>query len=231
MINSVEDISRKLGEHYAQKFAEYGATPEGVDWGPDPADHRLRLDRMLAVLELGHCQGGIEEPSLLDVGCGYGSLLDLVQERGLTLDYCGIDMCASMIEESKSRHGNSEWLVGDVLSLEGCRRFDYVVCNGILTQKLGASIKAMDQYMQAIVTRMFDLCRIGVAFNVMTTHVNFMAPNLYYRNPVELFGWCMSALTPRVRIDHAYPMFEYTVYLYREDAPGLHYGAHRNTKK
>ena len=229
-MNSIKDISLKLGEHYAKKYAEYGATPEGVDWGSDPADNHLRLDRMLAILELGYCQSSNEKPSLLDAGCGYGSLLDLIQKRGITVDYCGIDMCASMIEDAKSKHKDSEWLVGDVLSLEGSRRFDYVVCNGILTQKLGTSIKAMDLYMQTIVTRMFELCRVGVAFNVMTTHVNFMAPNLYYKNPLEVLGWCMSTLTSRIRVDHAYPMYEYTVYLYREDAPGSHYGAHRNTK-
>lgn len=227
-MNSIEDISHLLGDHYARKFAEHGATPEGVDWGSHPADHLLRLDRMLAVLELGYQTGA--KPSLLDVGCGYGSLLDLVKERGLSLGYCGIDMCASMIDTAKTRHADSEWLVGDMLAMEGTRRFDYVVCNGVLTQKLGASIRDMDQFLLALVTRMFDLCRIGIAFNVMTTHVNFMAPNLYYRNPVELLGWCMSALTPRVRLDHAYPMYEYTVSLYREDAPGLTYGAHRSRK-
>jgi SAM-dependent methyltransferase len=231
MMNTVKEISRKLGVHYAQKFAKFGATPQGVDWGPNSEDHRLRLDRMLAVLEYGVFSDGALKPTILDVGCGYGSLLDMIQERRLPLKYCGIDMCVPMIEEARSRHESSEWLAGDVLELEGERRFDYVVCNGILTQKLEVSFKAMDRYLQILVTQMFDLCRIGVAFNVMTTHVNFMAPNLYYRNPTELLGWCMSALTPRIRIDHAYPMFEYTVYLYREDAPGLQYGAHRNAAK
>jgi SAM-dependent methyltransferase len=224
-MSSAEEISILLGDHYGRKFAEHGATPEGVDWGPNPEDHRLRLDRMLAVLELGDLDA---KPSLLDVGCGYGSLLDLIQERNLSLSYTGIDVCSPMIGVAKSKHADAEWLVGDVLNDHVGSCFDYVVCNGVLTQKLGASIRDMDHFLQAIVTRMFDLCRIGIAFNVMTTHVNFVAPNLYYRNPVELLGWCMSALTPRVRLDHAYPMFEYTIYLYREDASGLIYGAHRN---
>lgn len=234
MTNSLDDISQKLKKHYKQKFAEHGATPEGVDWGSNTADHLLRLDRMLAVLELGYWQDNRERPSLLDVGCGYGALFDYVQQRGLELDYFGIDICESMLEECKSRRSNDSnaaWLVGDILSLEGSRRFDYVVCNGIFTQKLEVSIKAMDQYMQTIVARMFDLWRIGIAFNVMTTHVNFIAPNLYYRNPAELLGWCMSTPTSRVRIDHAYPLFEYTVYLYREDAPDLQYRAHWKVKK
>jgi hypothetical protein len=52
-MKSAEEITNLLGRHYSRKFAEHGATPEGVDWGPNPADHLLRLDRMLSVLELG----------------------------------------------------------------------------------------------------------------------------------------------------------------------------------
>lgn len=222
---SSTNITQLLSEHYGRKFAEHGACPEGVDWGPNPEDHILRLSRMLAVADLG-LQPGIRQ-SILDVGCGYGSLLDLLHERGLDLSYSGIDVCGPMIEAARARHADCSWLVGDVMNLEGERQFDYVVCNGVLTQKLGATIRDMDHFLNVVVTKMFELCRVGVAFNVMTTHVNFMVPNLYYRNPVELLAWCMSELTSRVRLDHAYPMFEYTVYLYREDASGLAYGAHR----
>lgn len=224
-MSSANEISYLLGEHYGRTFSVHGATPEGVDWGPDPADHLLRLDRMLAVLELGNQQD--TQPTLLDVGCGYGSLLDLIHQRGLSLTYTGIDLCPQMVEFAKSKHPHHEWLVGDVLTMDTQRHFDYLICNGVLTQKLSASIHDMDLFLRVLVSKMFDLCNIGIAFNVMTTHVNFMAPNLYYRNPVELLGWCMSALTPRARLDHAYPMYEYTVYLYRADAPGLSYGAHR----
>jgi SAM-dependent methyltransferase len=221
----LNEISKKLGDHYGGKFAQHGPTSEGVDWGSDPADHRLRLDRMLAVLDLG-IQAN---PSILDVGCGFGSLMDLITERGLSLEYSGIDMSELMINSAKARHNNVDWFVGDALKIEGNRIFDYVVCNGVFTQKLETSIKAMDLYLYSLVTRMFELCRIGIAFNVMTTHVNFMASNLFYKNPVELMGWCLSALTSKIRLDHAYPMYEYTIYLYREDAPGLTYGSHRGS--
>ncbi len=36
--------------------------------------------------------------------------------------------------------------------------------------------------------RLVALCTIGVAFNVMTTKVNYYSNNLYYRNPAELFS-------------------------------------------
>ena len=226
-ILSEEKISQMLGEHYSRAFALHGQKPEGVDWGPEPDDHKIRLDRMLAVTELGTPK---VRTTLLDVGCGFGSLLDLIHERDMAVDYHGIDLCVSMIKAAQSKYPDAQWLVGDILKTDIPEKYDYVVCNGILTQKLGASISEMDEFAKALISKMFKLCEIGIAFNLMTTHVNFMVPNLFYRNPVELLGWCMTELTPRVRLDHAYPLFEYTLYLYREDAPGLVYGSHRRSK-
>jgi SAM-dependent methyltransferase len=219
------DVSRALGKHYTRKFAEHGQRPEGVDWGTDASDHWLRLDRMLALCKCGQSAAGV--PSILDVGCGYGSLLQEIKRRARAFDYHGIDLCEPMIIAARENHPEARWDVRDALALPAEPRYDYVVCNGVLTQKLDASIKDMNAFAHALVRHMFSMCRIGVAFNVMTTHVNFTAPNLYYRNPAELLAWCMSELTSRVALDHAYPLFEYTLYLYREDAPGLAYGAHR----
>ncbi len=217
-------ISAELGAHYSATFAQHGMTGEGVDWGPDPSDHLIRLDRMLAVTNMGTRK----RPSIVDVGCGYGSLLDRIKETGLDAKYTGIDMAPSMIDAARGRHPDASWIAGDVLELPAHPEYDYAVCNGILTQKLSVSQRDMDAYLMKLVTHMFAIARIGIAFNVMTTHVNFQASNLYYRNPAELLAWCMSQLTSRVQLDHAYPLFEYTLYLYHADASGLEYGAHRS---
>lgn len=219
------DISAALGAHYAQAFAEHGASSRGVDWGEDTADHDIRLDRMLAVTEMGLRSDA--EQSILDVGCGYGALLERMEARGIALSYTGVDICAPMIDAARARRPDATWRVGDILASEDTAAYDFAVCNGIMTQKLTATQRDMDAFAKTLIARLFQSARVGVAFNVMTTHVNFMSDNLYYRNPAELLAWCMSELTPRVRLDHAYPLFEYTVYLYHADAPGLEYGAHR----
>ena len=47
----------------------------------------------------------------------------------------------------------------------------------------------MAEYADRLIRKMFDSCRRGVAFNVMSTAANFMADNLYYRDPAELVDW------------------------------------------
>ena len=218
-------ISASLAAHYTERLRTHGAVPQGVDWGPDAADHTLRLDRMLDVLRLDVPLA--TRPSLLDVGCGFGSLLERIQARGLEVDYHGIDVAPAMIEAARAQHPGGSFAVADGAALALDRRFDFVVCNGVLTQKLQHSMRDMTDYAHTLIRSMYEHATVGIAFNVMSTHVNFMAPNLYYRSPVELLAWCLQELSPRVRLDHAYPLFEYTLYVYRDDAPNMMYGAHR----
>ncbi len=211
----MDPISKALGQHYSQKFSAHGPTSEGVDWGSDEAKAFLRYQKMLAVGDFTNRA----RPSLLDIGCGYGGLTQFAASRNIDLDYTGIDVAGNMIEWASTNSGGGEFIEGDALDYEFERQFDYVVCNGILTQKLEAAGLDMDRFAARLIRRMFSLCKIGVAFNVMTTKVNFYSNNLYYRNPAELFSWCLSEITPHLRLDHSYPLFEYTVYLYRNPQP------------
>jgi SAM-dependent methyltransferase len=210
---AIDPISEALGRHYAGTFDRHGATSAGVDWGTDVSRAELRYDKMLAVL------GRETKASLLDVGCGYGGLLTHARSKGVTLDYTGIDVAANMIDWAKANTPGSRFIQGDVLAHDFGGTFDYVVCNGILTQKLDTPGQEMDRYAAKLIRRLFALASRGIAFNVMTTKVNFFANNLYYRNPAELLAWCLSEITPHVRLDHAYPLYEYTVYLYHTPHP------------
>jgi SAM-dependent methyltransferase len=207
----MDPISKALAEHYSEKFSLHGPSSEGVDWGSDKARMFLRYDKMLRVADCGTGN----RASLLDVGCGYGGLWSYAVDKKLDLDYTGIDVAGNMIEWARANMTDANFIEGDVLDHKFDREFDYVVCNGILTQKLKASGIDMDQFAARLIRRLFSLCTIGVAFNVMTTKVNYFANNLYYRNPAELLSWCLSEITPHIKLDHSYPLYEYTIYLYR----------------
>jgi len=205
------NITETLRSHYEQSFRAHGATAKGVDWGERASDLGIRYDKMAAVIAT-ETAGPV---SLLDVGCGYGGLYDHLIARKVAVDYTGIDAVAAMIDSARERHPDARFVLGDILEWNAAGQYDYVVSNGILTQKLDVPGAEMDEYASLLIRRMFSLCGRGIAFNVMTTKVNYFANNLYYRNPAELFAWCMTELTRHIRIDHAYPLYEYTMYLYR----------------
>jgi|WetSurMetagenome_2_1015567.scaffolds.fasta_scaffold18272_6 SAM-dependent methyltransferase len=207
----MDNVSRALRAHYEETFRRYGPTSKGVDWGEDTNRQALRYQKMLNLIKPGQKDG----TSLLDVGCGYGGLLEYANQNNVRLQYTGIDIAENMVRWAQEAFPRATLMVGDVLEIGLPNRYAYVVCNGILTQKLNVPGIEMDAFAGKLIRRMFDLCEVGTAFNVMTTKVNFYSNNLYYRNPAELLSWCLSEISPHVRLDHAYPLYEYTIYLYR----------------
>lgn len=207
----MDKVSKGLRDHYEKTFRQYGATSKGVDWGENEEHQLLRYRKMLAVIQ----QEQTETPTVLDAGCGYGGLLAYAGKNGMALQYTGIDVAESMILWAREAFPKAAFIAGDIFEVGITKRFDYVVCNGILTQKLDVPGLVMDEFAGRLIHRLFELCEKGIAFNVMTTKVNYFSNNLYYRNPAELLAWCMTEITPRVKLDHAYPLYEYTVYLYR----------------
>jgi len=143
--------------------------------------------------------------------------LDHAKSRQIAIDYTGIDLIPEMIDHASTNHPDARFTVGDIFTLTESQSFDYAVCNGILTLKLETSILDMDQFARRLIRQMFSIVRRGMAFNMMSSRVNFMAPHLSYKNPLEMIAFCSMELSRRFRLDHAYPRYEYTVYVYRDD--------------
>lgn len=218
----MDSITTTFKEYHAQIFEKHGATARGVDWR-DEDELLVRYDKMLDVLRKDFLPP-LDTVSLLDVGCGWGGLARRAIDLKLPLAYSGIDVVESMVAHAKTEFESAEFIHGDVFAMPDVPAYDFVVCNAILTQKLGASNMEMEQYSRKLIHKMFSLCRHGVAFNMMSTRVNFMVGNLYYQNPAELFTWLLTDVAPRVRFDHGYSSlasgkgkyYDFTVYVYKD---------------
>ena len=212
--NKSKLVAMKMKKHYSKVFSRFGSKPRGVDWGSVEST-LLRYGKMLAVIE-----GELVKPnafvSLLDVGCGYGELFKCAKNKDLKLRYTGIDVAPKMISWARKNIIEGKFIKGDFLqhNFEG-EKFDYVVCNGILTQKLDISILDMDKFAKELIKKMFSLSSRGIAFNIMTTYVNYFVSNLYYKHPSEILTYCLSDISHKVKIDHSYGLYEYTVYIYK----------------
>lgn len=207
----MDEISARLEQHYDMTFRTRGATSDGVDWGPD----ETKLERRYALMLEVAARTAKTDWSILDVGCGFGGLLEFLRRRGVNPAYTGVEISQSMIDWAQANIAGARFIQGDFLQWETEETFDFVICNGILTQKLDTPALEMDAYASNLIKKMFRQCNVGIAFNIMTTKSNFYSNNLYYRNPGEVMSWCLSEITPYVKIDHTYPYYEFTTYLYK----------------
>jgi 2-polyprenyl-3-methyl-5-hydroxy-6-metoxy-1,4-benzoquinol methylase len=219
----MDKITKTLKDYYTQTFLQHGTTAKGVDWN-DEKELLVRYDKMLGVLQKDFCPELPESPTLLDVGCGWGGLLQHIVTLNLSLEYTGFDIVPCMVDKASELFPDSEFLLQDIFEQSENRTFDFVVCNAILTQKLDVSIPEMELFAKNLIRKMFELCNHGIAFNLMSTRVNFMVDNLYYQNPAELLTWLLTEISPRVKLDHGYSslqnnkgkFFDFTVYVYKD---------------
>lgn len=209
----MNSITQKMREHYSNVFDKFGANIQGVDWGGENDEKKLKL-RYQKMLEVVKHTDMTDSITILDVGCGYGGWLQYALEKGYSFRYTGIDVCENMIRYASSNNEKGSFICGDIFEYESEQKYDFVICNGILTQKFGISIKEMDEYARALIKRMWDFSVQGIVFNVMKSQVDFMNKNLYYKSPLEIMGYCMT-LTDKFVIDCYYPLYEYSVYLYK----------------
>ncbi len=217
----MDEITDLLKNYHVRVFDEHGPTAKGVDWN-DEGEMLFRYDKMLRVLDKDFFKPE-GRPSLLDVGCGWGGLYQRTREKGVDICYTGIDVAENMISFAASTFPDATFVVRDIFTLPDEEVYDFAVCNAILTQKHDASIPAMEKFAKRLVSKMFTISKHGIAFNLMSTRVNFTVNNLYYHNPVEMLSWALTELSPRVRLDHGYSSlqsgrgkyYDYTVYVFK----------------
>ena len=84
---------------------------------------------------------------VLDVGCGSGKLLKVLQEKKIY--YLGIDPCAELLKQAGEQFPNFKFNKGDILNLGAINElnFDYIFCIAVLQHIPGKDlqIKALKQ--------------------------------------------------------------------------------------
>jgi SAM-dependent methyltransferase len=185
-----------------------------MDW-PSEGDLKRRLEVMLGLIRFR----GSEPVSILDLGCGVGLLVDYLKAQNMLhlFEYWGIDLSEEMVATARRRHPTQRFEAADILQKglpEKCT--DYVIMNGLLTEKVTLKQKEMEMFARSMVKVAFDACRYGVAFNVMSTHVDWTRSDLFHwpldRAAAFLVKRCSRWLV--IRMD--YGLYEYTVYVHRE---------------
>lgn len=195
MNHSMFDLN-KLSDHYSKSYKKYGFNSRGADWG-DFEKHNLRITSMIELLG----DDAFKNRSVLDVGCGYGSLYSAIKNYypAINLRYVGIDPCAEVINYAKSTSDSTaEFICTDIQSFSTSISFDTVFCCGIFTKKAIMS----DDEMYELLIRFFDLLKklnpSSVCFNTMSAFCNRFDDDIFYPNYERIMGMISSCFGYRV---------------------------------
>lgn len=204
----------KIINHYNNCLDKYGDTHLGVDW-PNIREAELRYKIMLEVRKFGNQQ--VRKPTILDFGCGAAHLKDYIVKKSMSdIKYSGLDISPKFISLSKSKYPEIDFYCLDILeNPEKVHNFDYIVMNGVFTEKRELTFDDMLNYFKKLLHNVFEKTNYGLAFNVMSKSVDWERNDLFHLPTDLLINYLVNNITRNFIIRNDYGLSEYTVYLYK----------------
>ena len=196
-----------LAKHYQNLLKLHGDSFLAAQYSSsETQDNRLRILTQIASLH---------SRRVLDFGCGTGRLGELLREIAPSCDYNGVDIVQDFHDICNLKFPAGKF---DFLKNFQGEIFDYIFISGVFNNKLADN----RQFYRETIKSLFEITRHGLAFNMMSTYVDFQDENLFYESPEAVFSFIKNNISPFVTIRHDYLIkrdsipFDFTVYVYKE---------------
>lgn len=196
---------------------QFGDSHQGVGWPKEEGvDARYRV--MLEVIR--EDQPTKDKITLLDFGCGASHLYEYILRNGIShIAYSGLDLSTEFIKLSRQKFPSIKYYCLDVLEDESdLPNFDYIVMNGIFTQKCNLEYEDMLIYLQETIDRVFKKARVGIAFNVISKQVDWERDDLFHLPFDTLATFLTNRISRHFIFRHDYGLYEYTTYVFKQKA-------------
>jgi SAM-dependent methyltransferase len=204
-------VLSKVAELYTSGLTAHGPTARAIGW-------RDEETRILRYQVLANVMGADRGPlSVIDWGCGYGGLFTyLVGELGADVTrYDGYDLSAEMIAAAaKALPADRTRLVQSDAIAPGADA-DYSFVSGTFNVRYEATDEQWLAYIHATLADLWTHSNKGLAFNLLSTYVDWRDPHLYYGDPASFFDFCKRTMSRKVSLFHDYPLFEWTIVVRR----------------
>lgn len=200
-------MTSRLADHYRALLGQHGDSPAAAQYSSRESQFR----RFAALARIGNLKG----KRILDFGCGTGSLHEYLVSIGQApAFYHGVDIVSEFFEHAYQKVPRGRFTHPDKLTND---RFDYAFISGVFNNRRRGNRK----FWQESVRNLFSRCDEGLAFNMMSSHVDYRDSQLFYEDPGNAFNFVKREVTPFVSLNHDYLAkfgsipFEFSIFAYR----------------
>jgi SAM-dependent methyltransferase len=210
----------ELAKEYVISFFDkslrlHGDRPEAVRW--TPPGQIIHYKCMLDIAP------SIQGSTILDFGCGKGDFYGFLRQNNIQVSYTGVDLNPGLIDLAKQKYPGIPFSVFDITtdSLPDTfpdifnAPFDYIFLCGVFNLK----VQGLDELIQMALKRLFDHCRIGLAFNGLSAHNHHKSHELHYVYPEEILRFVIGELTPFVSLRQDRLYHDFTLFAYQKSNP------------
>lgn len=178
-------------------------------WWPNKERQHLIFEAFINNIKLKNMK-------ILDLGCGFCDFYHFLKSKNINVEYYGVDISSKMINISKNKEENKEIYENikctDFLdSSYNIKDIDYIIIIGTFN----ANYHNNWELITKTIDKAFKMCNKGVAFNLISTYVDFQEDYLYYTDPAKIIDLCKK-YTHFVNIINDYHKFEYLVVMHKK---------------
>ena len=170
--------TKAMTEYYRDLYKKHGYCLDtlGTPKGGEDARFKSKFDI-----------GILDNTKILDVGCGFGHMLDYLKAWGIKSHYTGIDICPEMIETAKKRHPEADFRLLNILTDSIEEKWDWVFSVGVFNDT--RNNKQWYEYVQAMIEKMFFLSTRGAAFDFLSTYVDYQKEHAFHASTELIFAF------------------------------------------
>lgn len=203
---------RKIIDNYRERLRKYGPSAQAVQYAD--AESQFARFAVLAAIDP-------DMASVLDVGSGLCDFLWFLRAKGSSARYLGVDIVPEFVELSQKALSEDPYADAILLDAELSvlpSGYDYAVLSGVFNNSMDDNWA----FMTATLRRMWAAASRGIAFNAMSTYVDFRNPELWYVDPARVLDFCKTELGGHPVLRHDYVTrpggfpFEFAVHVYCE---------------
>ncbi len=201
----MDDLAREyVISYYAKSLHMFGDRPESLRWTSE--GQFTRYETLLTIAD------SIEGSRVLDFGCGKGDLCGFLMDRHIKVNYTGLDINEKLISVATRKYPDSKFRVVDIETDPLDDYFDYIFLCGVFNLE----VQGIDELIVFTLKKLFDHCRLGLAFNALSARNPGKDFELHYVSEEEISAFAVKELSPSVRIADSGIPYDFTMFVYRD---------------
>ncbi len=179
---------KELISFYDRHLKDFGDSPQSVRW--TPSGQMRRYETLL------HIAGDLNAKRILDFGCGKGDFLGFLKEKGISVEYMGVDINANLITLAQKKFPEADFVSMDIDETDIAHRFDVIFACGVFNLR----IAGIEESMKNAACRLFDMCSEALHLNLLTHYVPMRSVELFYVKPEEILQFAIDRLSRTVTL-------------------------------
>ncbi|MBO5975146.1 MAG: class I SAM-dependent methyltransferase [Paludibacteraceae bacterium] len=191
---------------YRTRYNQWGCSPKSLGW--DKGNQSVRFDVLTS-------HYSFEKKTVLDIGCGFGDLVNVLEKKASCFEYTGIDLSDDFVQRATQLHPDCEFFQQDILSFAPQKMFDYAIASGTFNLKL----QGVDQYefIEEVIKKTLQLCTDGFAFDFLSDKVDYRKEETFHYSPERILSIAYK-YSRNVMLRNDYMPFEFSLFLSKDDS-------------